>query len=107
MADKKIEVFLDVTRNPPVIVDRDVSGYNKNKIEWVRGDDQDFDFKDFYCWPDGALSNPDVKDHKIKADNDPGKVGAHQYTIVVTEDDVDYQTTMEGPPTGDKPVIRN
>lgn len=107
MSDKNIDVYLNIGGNPEVVLDRDASGFKKNKIKWVRGDGEDFDFAGIAYWSDGALSNDDVKDHKIEADNDDCNTGAHEYVIIVSKDGVSYSTTESGPPTGGKPVIRN
>lgn len=107
MSAKKIEVFLNIGGNPEVILDRDISGFKKNKIQWVRGDGEDFEFMTLNYWSDGCLSNKDEKPHKIEADNDSSNTGEHEYVIRVRSEQGEHSTTVEGPPTGDKPVIRN
>ena len=107
MSEKKIEVFLNIGGNPEVILDRDVSGFKRNKIEWVRGDGEDFEFLTLNYWLDGSLSNKDEKAHKIEADNDTTNKGPHEYVIRVKSQKGEHSTTVQGPPTGDKPVIRN
>lgn len=107
MSEKKIEVFLNIGGNPEVVLDRDVSGFKKNKVQWVRGDGEEFEFLSLNYWLDGCLSNKDEQPHKIKADNDTGKTGPHEYIIRVRSKQGDHSTTIQGPPTGDKPVIRN
>jgi len=108
MADKKIDVYLDTTRNPQVQVDPIVLG--RSKMEWRReSDSPDFDFVNIDFDPSGAFTLKDIKPQKIEVSNSLA-VGDYEYTLTVrsaANGDL-YSTTESGPPApGDRPVIRN
>lgn len=106
--NKKVDVSLDLSKNPKVRIDPIVLG--KATITWERESGSPyFDFVSINYNPGGALSSKDVKAQKITVDNDTSHSGDHDYIITVRDESGDeYDSTyIDAPPTGDKPVIRN
>lgn len=110
MASKKIDVYLKVGNNPEVLVDWVSVATVKKKIEWVKDSDSpDFEFYDIQFYGANTALSKDgaVTANKIKANNDTSKGGDHEYKITVKADGKTHTTTESGPPTGNRPVIRN
>ena len=108
MANKKIDVSLNLAKNPKVQIDPIVLG--KSTITWEKeSGSPDFDFMGINFNPAGALSSKNVNANKISVNNDLSILGDHAYIIYVRDElgDIYDSTYDDSPPTGDKPVIRN
>lgn len=107
---KSIEVSLDTSANPPVLVSRDVNVSNR-RVKWTRADDS-FEFlpKSMVDLETGKFPSPKVDAHLITCRNKFKKNDKSEYTIwVKTPDNLEYSSTTKvlGDPGGEKPVIRN
>ena len=108
----QIEVDLDTSANPPVIVARKTNVKSGKKIKWKKAAGApDFQFTGFNG-DSPPFESVDISDSKIECDfNTPpadpeGKEYAYTITVQLGKDT--YTTTkQEMDPAGDKPVIRN
>lgn len=109
MAKKTLRVSLDTSLNPAVRVDP--VAYGKSKMRWKpEKGSNNFIFEGIQFLK--SAGNPfeikEVTNDKIKVDNEKSS-GDWEYILTVKDKQGNSHTstTMGGPPTGGKPVIRN
>ncbi len=104
-----LEVSLDTTLNPPVVIsDRKLNAVGR-KIQWKRKKGETFEF-DRLNELDQAYfyrQSIDVDRKKITCNNRAPAGPEYPYVIVVTQGGVKYDSTKTGPNPDGKPVIRN
>lgn len=107
-----LDVSLDTTDDPPVIISSRDSDATGRKIVWRRKDTvNDFEFtrlNDLNQWnfPKQSIDmNRRAVRCSNKAPKDPG--AKYPYEIIVTLGTTEYSSTKSGAPPDGKPVIRN
>jgi len=108
-----LEVSLDTTLNPPVVISNRNLKAGGRKIRWKRKKGQTFTFERLGELDQAYFYNQaiNMSRTKIRCDNrapDSGDTDKYPYVIVVEDGGVEYTSTVEnGAPPSDKPVIRN
>lgn len=107
-----LEVSLDTTLNPPVIISNLDLKAGGRSIRWIRKPGETFTFVRL-----NALDQANFNEQGIKRDRtrvscnnrapDSGGTVKYWYEIVVDLNGQEYKSTKTGPNPGDKPVIRN
>jgi hypothetical protein len=105
---KEVGVYLDTGSRPAVQVDSVIWG--RPRMKFVKDDDgEDFEFKSLsFTKADAPFGTPVINGKKDTVSVTNQLVaGEWHYTIEVTSGGTTYDTDEGGPPTGDRPVIRN
>jgi hypothetical protein len=107
-----LEVSLDTTLNPQVIISNLDLNAGGRSIRWIRKPGETFTFVRL-----NALDQANFNEQSIKRDRtrvscnnrapDSGGTVKYWYEIVVDLNGLEYKSTKTGPNPGDKPVIRN
>ena len=111
MRFRTIEVDLDTSANPKVVLERIVNVRNR-RVRWTRANSS-FEFKAMTDLDTGEFPSIHVDAHQITCRNKNKLSDISEYTITVEDSNGDsYNTTVtipgeNGNGDGDKPVIRN
>jgi len=108
-----VQVSLDTSVNPPVIVSPRVHDVNSGNqtIKWERANNQTFTFTSLSGLPNPPFSNLSVSDSEITITDNNRSAAAYGYTIVVTYGGQQYSTAPSRPNPREQsnggPVINN
>lgn len=107
-----LEVSLDTTLNPPVVISNRNLKASGRKIRWKRKKGQTFTFERLGELDQAYFNNQSINMERtrIRCDNrapDSGDSDKYEYVITVEWNGNEYTSTKSGAPGGDKPVIRN
>ena len=107
-----LEVGLDTTLNPPVVISNRNLKASGRKIRWKRKKGQTFTFESLEELDQAYFNNQSINMSrtKISCDNrapNSGDTEKYAYVIVVEYNGQKYDSTKTGPNPDNKPVIRN